>query len=210
MSLCFLVRHASHALLGRTLAGCAPGISLDATGRAEARALGERFAAEGLAAVYTSPLERAHETAEAIARRTGVTAILRPRLGEIRFGEWTGKNFGDLARDPRWNLWNQQRARARAPGGESMLEVQARIAAELDELGDRHPGARFAVVSHGDVLRAAIAHVLGVSLDSLLRFEVAPASISIVELRPHGARLLALNETVPAGAAATLAGGARP
>jgi probable phosphomutase (TIGR03848 family) len=208
MSLCFLVRHASHALLGRTLAGRAPGLSLDATGRAQAEALGERFATAGLAALYTSPLERARETAEPIARCAGLVPLVRPRLGEIDFGEWTGRSFTELARDPRWDFFNQQRARARAPGGESMVEVQARIAAELDELADRHADAHFAVVSHGDVLRAAIVHVLGASLDSLLRFELAPASVSVVELGAHGARLLALNENVRV--APSLASGVRP
>src|SRR5207302_8120569 len=140
-----------------------------------ARALAERWNQALPAAIYSSPLERAVETAEPLAVRWALQITRREALGEIRFGDWTGRSFAELEQDPRWRLFNARRTAQPVPGGESILEVQARIVSELSCLASRHPGESIVAVSHGDVIRAAVACYLGISLDFLLRFEIAPA-----------------------------------
>lgn len=194
----FLVRHAAHGLLDRVLVGRTPRIGLSEDGRRQARMLAARLAREELTAVHSSPRERAQETAHPIAAAARTLVTLAPDLDEIDVGEWTGRSFEEIARDPRWRVWNEQRARARTPGGESMREVQERAVRTLDRLAEAHPEGRIAAVSHGDVIRAALLHYLGLDLDAYDRIEVSPAGISTLVVGAWGARILALNERVAA------------
>nr|MDQ2899794.1 histidine phosphatase family protein [Acidobacteriota bacterium] len=91
--------------------------------------------------------------------------------------------------------FNTQRSMTRISGGELMLEVQSRVLTEIETLRARHPDGCVAIVSHMDVIKAAIAHFAGIHLDLLFRFEIAPASVSIVEVSEHGPRILLLNDT---------------
>jgi probable phosphomutase (TIGR03848 family) len=192
----FLVRHAVHALVEGTLCGRMGGVHLGAEGRDQAERLAERFASHAVAAVQTSPLERARETAAPIASRLGLAEEVREGLAEIDFGEWTGRAFDELRDDPRWHAWNAVRSLARAPGGESMVEAQARIVGHLERVRDAQPDGAVVLVSHADMIRAALAHCLGLSLDFMLRLEIAPASVSTVEIGPWGARVIRTNEAV--------------
>nr|WP_276208690.1 histidine phosphatase family protein [Caulobacter sp. 17J65-9] len=187
-----MVRHASHDRLGRVLCGRMAGVILSDQGRREAQALGRRLADRELAAVYSSPLERTRETAEALAAPHGLTPELDPDLNEVDVGDWAGRAFDDLA-GPEWDRWNQARSGARAPGGEAMTEVQARVARALARLRDRHPGQTVAVVSHGDVIKAAVATALQLSLDGLQRFDIAPASVSTLVVGDWGMKVHDLN-----------------
>ncbi len=148
-----------------------------------------------MTAVYSSPLERALETAEPIARNAGVASQTSEAFGEIQFGEWTGHTFEELAPLPEWKLFNTQRSTARIPGGELMLEVQTRVLSELERLQKKHPEQTIAIVSHCDVIRAAIAHYAGIHLDMILRLEISPASVSVVEVNEYGPRIVSLNDT---------------
>lgn len=190
----FLIRHATYGLMEKTLVGRTPHLSLDAQGVAQAERLAARFAATSLAAVQTSPRERAVETAGPIAVAAGCPVENAPALDEIDVGEWTGRSFTELARDPRWHAWNATRSRERAPGGESMVEVQARVVAHLERMRSVHPGARVALVSHADVIKAAIMHYLGLSLDRIDRIEIGPAAVSTLAVGAWGGKLIALNE----------------
>ncbi|TGE00048.1 histidine phosphatase family protein [Methylobacterium nonmethylotrophicum] len=190
----FLVRHAAHDRLGRTLCGRMPGVTLGAEGRAQAAALAERLAGEGLAAVYASPLERAQETAAPLAARTGLALETLPALNEIDFGAWAGRDFEALHADPAWTGWNQARHVTRPPGGETALEAQARVLRGLEELRQRHGEARLALVSHADLIKLVIAHALGLGADAMQRFEVGPASVSVLVLGDWGTKVESLNE----------------
>ena len=198
-----LIRHALTDAVGHVLTGRAPGVALNEQGRAQAEALGRRLATASLAAVYSSPLERALATAQAVAREHGLAVECRPGLHEVDFGAWTHRTVASLAGDPLWERFHAQRGRAEVPGGEAMLAVQARMVAELEALAARHPGAVVAAVSHGDPIRAALLHYLGTPLDLFERIEVQPASISVVRFDGSGPRVLALNDT--GGLEATLA-----
>lgn len=192
-----LIRHASHDLLGHTLAGWMPGVHLNDAGRQEASWIAERLASTPLEGVYSSPLLRSVESAAPLAARVGCPVQILDDFGEIRCGEWTGLSFEELRRRPEWVAYNACRTTTRIPGGDSMLDVQARAVLAVERLRAKHPDGLVAVVSHGDVIRLVIAHYLGLPLDMMLRFEVSPASISTLRIGSHGALLTGLNEAAP-------------
>ena len=195
MTTLVLVRHALVDTVGHSIAGWLSGVGLNAEGREQAARLAERLARAKLAAVYSSPLERAIETATPLAERHGLEVVPRERLGEVRFGAWTGRTIDGLAEDETWRRFNAYRSGTRIPGGEMMLEVQARALGECADICRRHPEAAVAVVSHADVIRALLLHFVGAPLDLFLRLEVDPASVSVVEAGEYGARILTLNNT---------------
>lgn len=194
----FLVRHAAHGHLDRTLCGRMPGVRLGEEGRAQAEALAPRLARERLDAIYASPLERAQETAAPVAARAGLPLQTLPALNEIEFGEWSGRSFEELHGDPRWAAWNTARHVTRPPGGETILEAQARAVGALEALRARHGEARLALVSHSDVIKLVIAYALGLAPEAMGRFEISPASISAIVLGDWGAKVESLNEQVAA------------
>jgi probable phosphomutase (TIGR03848 family) len=189
-----LVRHASHDRLGHMMCGRMPGVTLSAQGLAETKALAERLAREPVQAVVSSPLERAQQTAKPIADRHGLAVEKVDQLNEIDIGAWSGRTFPELEADPVWAAWNQARFVTRPPGGETMLDVQARSVSALDRLRERYREAQLVLVSHADVIKAVIAHYLGLALDLIQRFEVNPASITTLVVGSWGAKLLRLNE----------------
>lgn len=191
-----LIRHASHADLDLRLSGRRPGVMLTERGLDEAERLGRALAGSGITRVECSPLDRTRQTAEAIARAAALPAPDPvDALLEIDLGDWTGAAFGTLA-GPDWDRWNTHRGTARIPGGESMAEAQARVVAHLTATGAAPGDATVAMVSHSDMIRAAVAHVIGLPLDNLLRFDIAPASVTRLVIGDWGARLLSLNEKV--------------
>ena len=195
MTTFLLIRHAYCDPVGVAIAGRAPGVHLNDRGLAEADALGTRLSALRITAVYSSPLERSVETAAAIAREQHLRVETAPGLLEINFGEWTGKRLAELDQLPEWKTFNRYRSGTRIPGGETMAEVLVRALAEMTRIRAAHPDANslVAVVSHGDVLRALIAHFLGIPSDLFQRIELSPASVSVLALEQYGPRLLLMN-----------------
>jgi broad specificity phosphatase PhoE len=187
-----LVRHGSHVLPPGVLAGRSPGVTLSGEGREQALRTAERLAgAGGIDAVQCSPLERTYQTAGVIADRLRLSPVRVDALVEIDFGDWTGRSFEELDRCEDWRQWNHFRTGTRPPGGETMLEAQARALRHVETLA---PGTATVLVSHCDVIRAMLTHWLGMPTDLLLRLEIAPASISTVEIGPWGPRILRINE----------------
>ena len=191
----FLIRHATTDMVGQRFAGRLPGVPLNAEGRAQAQQLAARLAQVPLAAVYSSPLERAWHTAEPIARAHQQVPVVCDDFLEMDFGDWTNRTFAELASDRQFALFNSFRSSTRIPGGELMREAQARMLAGLDQLRARHPQATVAVVSHSDLLKSALAYYAGIPLDLFQRLEIGPASVSIVEVYAETARLVLLNDT---------------
>jgi probable phosphoglycerate mutase len=177
-----LIRHGTTAHVGKGLTGWLPGYSLDENGRKQADDLASRLSAAPLTAVYSSPLERAAETARPLARRLGLDVRIREDFGEVRFGEWQGKDFSEIERDSRWRPFNTYRSFTRAPEGEMMLETQARMIRGLLSLVERHSNETVAVFSHADAIKSALMHFLGIPLDFHTRLEILPASVSVVDL----------------------------
>jgi len=194
MTTFLLIRHGLCDAVGQSIAGRSPGVYLNQAGKKQAARLAERLADLALAGLYSSPLERALETAHPIAVRHALQIQTLQGLNEIDFGEWTGKSLADLDQLSGWQTFNSFRSGSRIPGGENMAEVLARAVGEIDRLGQLHPGPGLvAVVSHGEVLRTLLAHALGISLDLMQRLELSPASISILRMENHGPQVLLLN-----------------
>lgn len=189
-----LIRHATTEAIGVRLAGRMAGVRLDEQGRKQAQALAERLAPVPIDAVYSSPLERTVETADAIARLRGLEVFTREDLLELDFGEWTNSTFESLRDDPLFNRFNQLRSCTPAPGGEHMLQAQARVVLTLEQLRSRHPRQSVAVVSHGDVIRAAVAYYAGIPLDLFQRIEITPASVSALDIDEHAVRIRVVND----------------
>ncbi len=195
MSLFYLIRHGDTDALGHTLTSWLEGVPINARGREQAERLAERLAAAGIRAIYSSPLERARMTAEPLARKLGLEIRECYEAGEFRFGDWTGRRICELEKDPLFDRFSRLRSTTRAPGGELLLETQARMVTALEALRERHPGEAVAVFSHGDPIRAALLHYLGMPIDFIGRLEIRPASVSVVRLENWGAQVLRLNDT---------------
>lgn len=189
-----LIRHAGHVDLGRNLSGRRRDVALSAEGIEQARILADLLGTEPVAAVFSSPRERAYYTAREIAEPHELKVIVDDGLDEIDFGDWTGLGFDALEGDPAWQEWNEARGAARPPNGESMAEAAARAAAALDRIARDHDGRTLVAVTHCDIIRGLIARFLGLPLDNLIRFDIDPASVSRLVLGPWGARIVNVNE----------------
>ncbi|HYD88110.1 MAG TPA: histidine phosphatase family protein [Vitreimonas sp.] len=189
----YFVRHGAVERQTTRLSGRTPHLSLTRAGRAQAEAAALALSGRGIETVMTSPLERAQETAEVIAGAAGAALLVDDDLNEIDFGDWSGAMFETLAGDPEWRIWNEDRGRARPPHGESMLEAQARVARWLERARASAHNV-IAAVSHGDVVRAAVAYTLGLPLHFYDRFDIDPGSITAILMRGAEARLISMNE----------------
>lgn len=193
----FLIRHGHNDWADKKLAGWIPGVHLDDTGQQQAQALVERLAPIKFDAIYSSPLERALETAEPLARARGLKVIKLPSIGEVRYGDWQGKAIRQLARKKEWAVVQHAPSMVRFPNGESLREMQARAIDAIERVGQTHPKGTVVLFSHGDVIKAIVAHLIGLPLDMFQRLMIAPASVTVLSLSRFGARLVRLNDTGP-------------
>ena len=193
MTVFHLLRHGEPSVFGR-INGRLPGVGLSAKGRAEIAAVAGRLAEEKIDAIYASPLQRTRETAEILADRLALPVQYREDVIEIDYGEWTGLTFDKIRQDERWQMWARSRSIAAVPGGESWRRVQERVVGALFDLRQAHPEGSVVVVSHGDVIRAALLFALGMPLDFYSRIEIAFASLSAIRLDGSGTRVAGLNE----------------
>lgn len=195
MTTFLLIRHGAHLLGGDTIAGRTQDVHLSELGRNQAAEMAERVARLPVAALYSSPADRTRETAEFLSERLGLPVQFLETLHEIDLGDWTGRKLEDLRRLETFARWNSFRSGTRVPNGEAMVETQARIVGEMLRLREKHPDECIALVSHGDVIKAALAYFLGVPLDLFMRIEIGLASVSIVAIFDHGPWVLCVNNT---------------
>jgi probable phosphomutase (TIGR03848 family) len=191
-----LLRHGrTTANTSGVLAGWTPGVQLDETGQLQAKAVGERLAPVPLAAVVSSPLERCRQTAAAVLDGRPLELQTDDRLGEARYGDWTGRPLKELVKEPLWKVVQAHPSAAVFPGdeGEGLAQTQARAVAAVRAWNARlGPDAVWLACSHGDVIKAVLADALGLHLDQFQRIVVDPASISVVtytETRPFVVRV---------------------
>ena len=199
-----LVRHGKTPTTGKILPGRAPGLHLSEEGHRQAEAVAERIAAFGPgerapAAVYASPLERTSETARPIARRLGLRVRTDRGLLECDFGEWTGARLNALYKRPEWRQVQGTPSSFRFPGGESFLEMQARMSSAITRLVRLHRGETVVVVSHADPIKAALSSAAGTPLDLFQRLVVSPCSVSAVVYGEGGPVVLTVNSTSSLG-----------
>ena len=191
----YLLRHAAQDDVGRYLAGRAPNVHLGPEGLAQAERLGARMVREEFAGIFAGPRERTQETAAAVAAaRGGLPVETVDALDEVDFGSWSGSTFDELNKRDDWQRWNALRSMAQTPAGETMLDVQRRAIGFIRHLAGRGDDVRVALVSHADVIRAIVGHVLGLPIDAWQRFEISPASITTIVIGDWGGKLLTLNE----------------
>lgn len=195
MTILLLIRHASNDFVkeGR-LAGWTPGVHLNAQGQREADALARRLNNVSISAIYSSPLERAVDTAKAVAACQKLQVHVREELGESRIGDWTGKPIKDLENTDEWKEMLKHPVGFHPPGGESIDQVQQRVVAAIDAIVAAHPKEVVAVFSHADPLKAAIAHYLGMDLNHFNRIAISPASVTVFIFGENGAHLFKLND----------------
>lgn len=198
MTTFFLIRHGLTDAVGHMMTGHEPGVHLNAIGRDQAASLPRRIGATRFHAIYASPLERARETAQPLADAQGLAVQIEPRFLEVNFGGWTNHRFADMASDPHWQLYNAFRGVTRPPHGEGLIDVQKRTVDALLDLHARHPQQNVAIVSHADTLRAVLLYFLGMPVDFVLRLDIAPARVSVLQVGEGAPRVLQVNgDTVP-------------
>ena len=191
-----LIRHGVTDHLGERISGRMPGVHLNERGQRSLARLRKEVLAIGVKRIFSSPLERCRETAEAIAEGKAIT--LKDEFLELDFGDWTGLTFDDLHRLEDWKRYNRQRSAVRTPGGESAYDVQFRAVHGLREIREENGGGVFAIITHADVIRALLCFALGMPLDFLLRLQIDPASLTEIEMDEHGMRVLRANWRPPA------------
>ncbi|HVL26615.1 MAG TPA: MSMEG_4193 family putative phosphomutase [Acidimicrobiales bacterium] len=193
-TLVLLVRHGQTATTGKVLPGRAPGLHLADTGQAQARAAADAIASlKRVDAIYSSPLERARETAAPIAAARGLRVRADRGLLELDIGEWTGEELKAAAKRPEWRVVQRHPSGFRFPGGESFVELQTRIVGTIDRLVAAHRGGTVVAVSHADPIKAAVVHATGAHLDMFQRITIAPASITAVAYGELGPMVLNVN-----------------
>jgi probable phosphomutase (TIGR03848 family) len=195
-TLFLLVRHGLTPTTGTILPGRAAGLHLAEAGQAQAKAAADRIAALArVDAVYTSPLERARETAAPIAKARGMKAHVDKGLLECDFGDWTGAELKKLMKLPEWNTVLRAPSTFRFPNGESFTEMQGRIVSTLDRLRAAHEGGVVVCVSHADPVKAAVAHAMGTHIDLFQRIVISPCSITAIAYSMSGPVVLTVNST---------------
>jgi probable phosphoglycerate mutase len=197
--LVLLVRHGLTAVTGSVLSGWTPGVTLDERGVGQAEALAARLAPVPLDAIVTSPLERCAQTAAAIAAIRPQTPFHRDeRVGECKYGDWTGQPLKRLAKEPLWRVVQQHPSAVRFPGpdGESMLDMQHRaVQAVRGWNAALGRDACYLICSHGDVIKAIVTDALGLHLDQLQRVQADPCSLTVIRYTPLRPFLVRMNDT---------------
>ena len=196
MSIVLLIRHATTDYVKNgILAGLTPGIHLNAEGQRQADELGKRLAQVPLHAIYSSPIDRAVDTAKAIAVCQKLDVAIREGLSEADCGDWTGKPIKELVKTETWKMVQTRPVGVKLGGtGESIDQVQTRMVGEIDELVRRHPDETIAIVSHADPLKSVLAHYLKMDLNDFQRLVLGPASVSALVFEKEGVRLVRMND----------------
>ena len=196
-----LLRHGrSVSNTAHTLAGRSEGVELDAKGVSQAAALVERLAGLPITALVRSPLLRCRLTLEPLAAALGLEPLIDERLSEVDYGQWTGRNLGELVKEPLWTVVQQQPSAAVFPDGEGLAQVQARAVAAVRDhdrrLADEHGAdVLWVACTHGDVIKSVVADALGAHLDSFQRITADPASMSVIRYTPARPFVVHVNHT---------------
>jgi broad specificity phosphatase PhoE len=188
----YLVRHGKVENPRKIVYGRMAGWTLSEEGRRQADAAAQRLAAEGVSAVYTSPLERAAQTAELIARACAAPLGVREDLTEAALcARWEGLRWRDvrLKRTREWLTYLRRPLEMRDVP-EPLSALAQRMEAAVRALAAAHPGERIVAVSHGDPIRAAVLALTGRDLGGLHGLRVPTGGIVPLDVRPDGAELV--------------------
>ena len=193
MPLLLLIRHGENDFVKTgKMAGRLPGVHLNDRGQKQAQALGEALKDVPIKAVYSSPLERAMETANPIADSHKLKIVQEPDLMDTDIGKWQGKSWKVLSLTKVWKIVQNAPSRFRFPEGESFPETQLRIANVLERVIQIHkkPQDIVAVVFHADPIKLAVSHFMGLPLDNFQRLGCDTGSLTALHAGEMGAHLV--------------------
>lgn len=200
MPLLLLLRHGENDYVkSHKMAGRLPGVHLNEKGQKQAQALAEALRHIPLKAVYSSPLERAMETAKPIAELHKLKIIKEPDLMDTDIGNWQGRSWRVLGLTKVWKVVQNAPSRFRFPEGESFVEAQTRCTNALEKIVKNHskPKDVVAVIFHADPIRMAVAHFLGMPLDHFQRLSCDTGSLTVLHVSEARANLIKLNQRPP-------------
>jgi probable phosphomutase (TIGR03848 family) len=199
MPVVFLIRHGENDYIKKgRLAGRLPGVHLNEHGQQQAEAIAESLKKVPISSIHASPLERAVETAEPLAKALNLELQIHPGLQDTDVGEWQDEPLKKLRRLALWKQVQQNPSYVRFPGGESFLELQVRLVNTIENiLTGSGKKQLLAVVFHADPIKLVIAHYLGLPLDNFQKLGISPGSVSILVTGKSGGYLSALNLRPP-------------
>jgi probable phosphomutase (TIGR03848 family) len=197
-----LLRHAhSSANAKAILAGRAPGVDLSDRGRKEAQDVAKRLKEINFSLIRVSPMERCAQTIEPLLAQLSKNREANPiievesDLVEVDYGKWTGRKLAILSRDKAWKVVQNTPSAMYFPGGEGLLDVQARAMRALNSAANTPGRGAKLLVSHGDVIKSIVASVLGTHLDHFQKIVIDPASLTVLDFNGVDYRVLTLNST---------------
>ncbi len=192
MPLLLLIRHGENEYTKKhKLAGYTPEVHLNERGHKQAEALADALKEVHLKAIYSSPLERAVETATPIAAARGLKVQLEVGLIETNVGKWQGRSLASLRLQKHWKVVQNAPSRAQFPEGETFYECQSRIVAALDSISRKYkPQDIVACVFHADPIKLAVAHYIGLPLDHFQRLGCDTGSLTALYVSESGANLV--------------------
>ncbi|MCJ7432770.1 MAG: histidine phosphatase family protein [Anaerolineales bacterium] len=200
MPLLLLIRHGENDYVKTfKLAGRLPGVHLNQLGQKQAQALGDALKDVPIKAIYSSPLERAMETAAPIANAHKLQIVQETDLMDTHVGEWQGRSWKVLRHTKAWKIVQNAPSRFRFPEGESFPETQMRIVNVLERVIQKHnkPGDIVAIVFHADPIKLAVSHFLGLPLDNFQRLGCDTGSLTVLHINEMGTSLVKLNQRPP-------------
>ena len=187
MAVFLLIRHGENDFVGKRLAGHLPGVHLNEKGRQQAALIAQTLSKAPIKAVYSSPLERAVETATPLAQTLSLPVCIRPGLIEIDFGRWQGKTGKQMRRLKLWKVVQESPSQMRFPSGESFVEAQQRLCQEIEAIKGAHEeNDLVACFSHSDAISLVVTHYLGLPLDNFQRLSIGIASMTVLFLGKDG------------------------
>lgn len=199
MPLLLLIRHGENDYTKKhKLAGYTPNVHLNERGQSQAQALADGLKDVPIKAIYSSPLERAVETATPIATVRGLELQIEAGLLETNVGKWQGRSLAALRLQKHWKVVQSAPSRAQFPEGETFYECQTRIVTALDAISRKYkPQDIVACVFHADPIKLAVAHYIGLPLDHFQRLSCDTGSLTALYVSEAGANLIKLNQRPP-------------
>jgi probable phosphomutase (TIGR03848 family) len=199
MPLLLLIRHGENDFTKKhKLAGYTPNVHLNERGQSQAQALADALKEVPIKTIYSSPLERAVETAEPIAATCGLQTQLEAGLMETNVGKWQGRSLAALRLQKAWKVVQNAPSRAQFPEGETFYECQTRIVTALDSISRKYkPQDIVACIFHADPIKLAVAHYIGLPLDHFQRLSCDTGSLTALYVGESGANLIKLNQRPP-------------
>jgi len=199
MPLLLLIRHGENDYTKKhKLAGYTPDVHLNERGQSQAQALADALKEVPIKAIYSSPLERAVETAAPIAAAHKLEVLVEAGLLETNVGKWQGRSLAALRRQKHWKVVQSAPSRAQFPEGETFYECQTRIVTALDSISRKYkPQDIIACVFHADPIKLAVAHYIGLPLDHFQRLSCDTGSLTALYVSESAANLIKLNQRPP-------------